>query len=209
MEDDSLGTYALVVWATADLVRKQFARPSALDHRQGFVLAMQTTGEDDTGAPTARLAVFDTDDPAEAARMLPIPTIWVTTAASLLDVPDHVRSGGLTTMYAIADLPIYEQLVYTWDKGARVTWTGYVRETEPKVHVIALKISAIPGVVWLHFATRIPWKLIREWFASLDVSMVEHRPDAFAAEQDQVIAALRQVCATWWTIDQLGGRERD
>ena len=196
----------LVFWCRADLLARQFSRPNGLDGRTGHIVAIPFPGPLAEADGAVRLAVFESDDPATVARLWPAPGIWVTTAASLVDAPEHARSDGIATLYAIVDLPVYEFLSHTWRLNSTIKWVEIVHEANLKAYVLAWKTAAIPDVVWLHFATSTSRELIRDWFSAQPPGRAEHHPASFGDEEGDIRNVIRGVLATWWVIDQLGGR---
>lgn len=120
---ETLGAHVLMVWARADLLASQFRLPNPLQDRRDFVIAFQAAGTDGNGRAVARLGIMNTENPADAVAILPIPVVCLTTAASLIDAPGSARSDGIDTIFAVADLPIVSQLTLTLAQGATIAWT--------------------------------------------------------------------------------------
>ncbi len=206
---ERFGQHVAMVWARADLLRRQFRRPNGLDGRTGFVVALQATGYDRAGDAIARLGVFDTDSPGDVATAFSLPLVCLSTAASLTDAPGTARSDGIKTIYALADLPIVAQLTHTFQQQARVTWTRLSLEGGRRLHVFAYKVSALPGIIWLQFTGEAGRHYVTRWLRSLGDELARHDPSAFAGHSAELDVAVQHIVSAWWIIDQQGGRAHD
>ncbi|MFE2965648.1 hypothetical protein ACFXKC_18610 [Streptomyces sp. NPDC059340] len=205
-DHEQLGAHVLLVWARADLLARQFARPNALEERAGFVVALQAAGYDSEGRAVARLGLFDTESPADVARAFTLPVVCLTTAASLTDAPGSARSDHIDTIYAIADLPIVSQLVHTFKQKAHVNWMRADVDGDRKLHVFAFTVSVLPGIVWLQLTGEAGRHYLQRWLTSLGPEQAESRPEEFTALLPGIDAAVQHVVSAWWIIDQQGGR---
>ncbi|MFF3333189.1 hypothetical protein ACFYWX_27160 [Streptomyces sp. NPDC002888] len=203
---DRLGKHVLLVWARADLLARQFARPNALEQREGFVVALQAAGHDSEGRAVARLGLLETDNPAEAVRAFTLPVVCLSTAASLADAPGTARSDGIDTIHAVADLPIVSQLVHTFRQKAHVTWMRSDVDGDRKLHLFSYTVSVLPGIVWLQLTGEAGRHYTQRWLTSLGPDQAEHRPEAFTELLPGIDAAVQHVVSAWWIIDQQGGR---
>ncbi|MFI6830093.1 hypothetical protein ACIBG5_23560 [Kribbella sp. NPDC050241] len=176
----------------------------------GHVVGLQAAGYDELDQPVARLCIFPTESPADAARLFgEIPVLCLTTSSSLVDAPGSASSEGIDHIVAVADQPIVSQLLHTFDRAARVTWNRGVVDGHRKLHIFAYQMNVLPGIIWLQFATEAGRQVTSAWLETLPKEQAEKDPDAFKHVNVLIDVAVQHVVAAWFMIDQQGGRSSD
>ncbi|WP_148616542.1 hypothetical protein [Nocardioides rubriscoriae] len=205
-----VGMHILLVWARADVLARQFRRPNGLDGIDGYVCALQAAGLSETSEAVARLCIFETESPAEVARLFStVKVVCVTTASSLMDAPGAASSKGIETIVAIMDQPVVAQFLHTFKAQARVTWARTALSGDRHLHIFSYLISALPGIVWLQVASEVGRQVTERWLATLGEDKVVASRSAFEPHMPLIDAAVQHVVAAWSVIDQRGGRRSE
>ena len=203
----ALGHHVLAVWARADLLARQFARPNALESRDGHVLALQAAGTAKDGEPVARLAIVEgLNDPSLLAAVISnVRVLTLTTLASLVDAPDDAAHRGKETLFALIDQPVLEWLRHTV-ASATVRWGRSRMRGDRELTVFSFAVSALPGTIFLHMTGPVGRWYATRWLVAQPDERVQEDAAVVNDHSAEIDAVSQHLISAWWVFDQLGGR---
>ncbi|MEV0570318.1 hypothetical protein [Dactylosporangium sp. NPDC050588] len=188
----ALGAHVVVLWVRADLLDRQLSWPGALTGKNEFVVAVAAAG------PAARVCRFPVAEPGPVLSAFTMPTVCLSTAATLMSAPAEASPAGITRLYALVDRPVLPFLL----REGPVAWNVGRISGPRRLHLIVYGASAFPGVVWFQITGDAGRAYLLRWLQSRGEDEAPRRPAEFKGLHDELDAVVKHVLSTWYVVGQ-------